>query len=127
MNDPYLGFDSQAPWAGNIGRPYELSVYAGSDGWLPHIEIEDLSSDLTFHFVRSFDDVGVYTPAYAIPDPACGVFSVPEELSVPTWMPVAIERAGFGYDPIPNSERSRTSRDRTIVHPDQVTFPEATP
>lgn len=122
MRNPYLTFDGPAPWGDpvNVDRGYDLEVFPGDDGWLPHIEIEPHVSehDMTYHFVRHFDKVGVYTPAYVIPDPAFGLFSIPEDAPVPTWMPVAIERAGFGYDPVPNSERHDTPE--PTPHPDQT-------
>lgn len=129
MNDPYLAFDRFSEWGDTrIGTCYDLEVFAGSSsGWLPHIEIKHPANGLTYHFIRSFDEVGVYTPGYAIGTPLTGgfwdlgVYPVPEELPVPKWMPVAIERAGFGYDPVPNSER-RKRPIRELTHPDQQTL-----
>lgn len=134
MNDPYLGFDGPAWWGdATVSKGYDLEVFPGDDGWLPHIEIEHPTAPLTYHFVRSFDSVGVYTPAYAVCPGGLtdelldvGVYSLPDELPVPTWMPVAIERAGFGYDPVPNSERRTAGKDPSWTPPDQSTLEEVT-
>lgn len=125
-NDPYRAFDGPANWGdGHLNRGYELSAHAGGDNWLPHLEVQPDTEPLTYHFIRSFDEVGVYTPAYAIPeydDPDADfseiIFSVPGDIPVPKWMVVAIERAGYGYDPVPNNERRQTGSD--IIDPRQT-------
>lgn len=117
MNDPYLGFDGMAPWAEQLPRGYEIEVIPGYDGWLPHIEITPGNENATYHFIRHNEKTGVYTPGYVHYSPAV-VLSLPDDVDVPTWMPVAIERAGFGYNSIPNHER--LSGKGTLTHPDQT-------
>lgn len=116
---------------GSIGLGYELEIYAGSGGWPPHIEIEHPSRPLTYHFVQSFDDPGAFTPGYAVCPGGLtdalfdtGVYSMPDELPVEPWMPAAIERAGFDYDPVPNSERRDAGRDESWRRRDQPTLGE---
>lgn len=126
MHGPYAGFDSQAPWASYGERGYDLSVHADAKGWLPEIRIVPDAEPMTYVFVRSFDEVGVYTPAYAVPEfddipdwqVEALIYSLGDDIDVPTWMPVAIERAGFGYDATPNHMRNRD--ERITTHPDQT-------
>jgi len=118
MHDPYLAFDGPYSWGdGTLPKGYEIDVYAGGDGWLPHIEIEPEHIGAEFHFIRHGDDIGVYTPGYVVTHDPPWVLSIPDDVPVPKWMPAAIERAGFGYDPVPNNERWRS--DGIEPHPEQ--------
>jgi len=112
MRTKQLPLSGQVNWDATVPeRGYEVELAGGDDYWKPTLTVEPHTSELEYVFVQAADDKGAFTPGYAVM--YCGIWSLPDELPVPTWMSVAIERAGFRYDPEPNSEkflRERTER-----------------
>lgn len=126
-----IPFDSQAPWStAGLETGYDLRIEPAGDTPKASIVIEPDNATLDYYFIQSFDDKAAFTPGYAIADAPLtnqlldtGVYSVPDEIPVETWMPAAIERAGFVYDPEPNTEKRTHEREPT-THPDQKALTE---
>lgn len=115
-----LPFDGQAPWASQLDRGYSVTITPRDGGWLPALRIEPDKTDipeLEYVFVQSIDDAGTFTPGYVVG--YGGVWSMPDEVPVPTWMRAAVERAGFRYDAEPNNVKFGR-RDAERTHPDQT-------
>jgi hypothetical protein len=121
MRHGEIPFDGQAPWGSPLDTGYDVTLKPGDGGrWLPTLRIETDNSGAEYVFVQSFDDTGAFSPGYAIHG---GIWQLGEEVAVPSWMRAAIERAGFRYDPEPNSQK-RSRSIETVDDPGQTTLAE---
>jgi len=132
-NTKPLPFDGNVPWSDITLEPgYDLEIQPADGGMQPTIVIEPHTNELTYYFPQAFDDKASFTPGYVLASEPLtnqlldtGLYGIPDELPVETWMPAAIERAGFNYDPEPNSEKHDRNRERgPFTHPDQTALGE---
>lgn len=118
---PDCTFDGPRPFAWGVDAPateYDVDMHPGDGGFNPSLVIGD--GDVNWYFIQSHDDKGAFAPGYAIAESGGAIGDFDDE-DVRPWMRQAIERAGFRYDPIPNSER-RTRRD--VPDPNQTSLEE---